>query len=207
MFLFLHKKEYGRGDESPVLEHISRELKQRMRKTRTRGANPEFMDTRDDDEVFIAEAILKRDMDRYLVKCVGYEAEWMESTTIPSFLLEHFKTTGSTRIPLPHIMSTSTTGNIVYNTLTWKHNPDLPLWRPNDPSMFPDYGPEESNDLDSGEGPPLTCNTKKDKDSRFHRHTAGIFIGKGKITDMRKLKILELIVKRVCFNKPSNLLF
>ena len=47
-----------------MLEHISRELKQRMRKTRTRGANPEFMDLRDDDEVFIAEAILKRDMDR-----------------------------------------------------------------------------------------------------------------------------------------------
>ena len=73
--------------------------------------------------------------------------------------------------------------------------------------MFPDYVPEESNDLDSGEGPPLTCNTKKDKDSRFHRHMAEIFIVKGKITDIRKLKIIELIVKNVCFNKPSNLLF
>ena len=150
-----------------------------MRKVRTRSAKNAgvaFPDEREDDEVFIAEAILKRKNTKYLVKCVGYEAEWMESEIVPSFLLEHFLNTGRTTIPLPQILSSSTTGNIVYNTLTWKPNPDLPSWTPYMDTLFPGHVSEEEDvDLDEG---PLRCNTKKDKDSRFHRHTAGIFIGR-----------------------------
>ena len=185
LFIFIdflgNNTKYIRHDDSPVLENISMELKQKMRKSKTRGAKSvltEFLDEREDDELFIAEGILKRDKNKYLVKCVGYEPEWMDSKLIPSFLLEHFQSTGSKQIPHPHIMSSNRTGNIVYNALTWKPESDLPIWNPEEPSLFSGHELEEEPAIEEthDEGP-LKCNTKKDKDSRFHRHTAGIFIG------------------------------
>ena len=107
---------------------------------------------------------------------MGYEAEWLDSNLIPSFLLEHFQSTGSTSIPYPSVMSSTSTGNITYKTLTWKPTDDLLPWVQDNSSTFPGFGPEESGYLNQEEVP-LTCNTKKDKDTRFHRHTAGIFIG------------------------------
>ena len=162
-----------------MLENIPKDLKQKMRKVRnrtTKNGGDEFADEREDDEVFIAEAILKRNKTKYLVKCVGYEAEWMEMDIIPAFLLEHFQKTGRTNIPLPRILSSSTTGNIVYNTLTWKSDCNLPTWTPETASLFPGHNTEESTTSEQIDGP-LRCNTRKDKDSRFHRHSAGIFIG------------------------------
>ena len=51
------------------MENIPLDIKQKMRKLRTRSAKIlEHVDKRDDDEVFIVEAILKRDMGKYLVK-------------------------------------------------------------------------------------------------------------------------------------------
>ena len=166
-----------------MLENISLELKQKMRKSKTRGSKREFtgfVDEREDDEIFIVEGIFKRDKDKYLVKCIGYEAEWMESKIIPSFLLEYFHSTGNTKIPQPHILSSIKTGNIVYNALTWKGELNLPVWNPKASGLFGDHDDEESraeNDDVEGLSGTLTCNTKKDKDTRFHRHTAGIFIG------------------------------
>ena len=137
-----------------------------------------FLDDREDDEIFIVEQLLKRNQNQYLVKCVGYEPEWMESVHIPSFLLELYQKTGKTKIPLPNIQSSSTngSGSIVFNTLTWKSDATLRPWAPEMTSLFPGHNSEQSS-TDETEGGPLTCNTKKDKDSRFHRHTAGIFIG------------------------------
>ena len=163
-----------RNDESPVMEKLSLDLKKKMRRLRsTRSTSLAFLDERDDDEVFIAEAILKREKDNYLVKCVGYEAEWMSIDVIPTFLLEHFHKTGNKKIPLPHILSSTSTGNVVYNTLTWTADNTLPMWTPYADTLFPGHSSVENDD----DGVALRCNTKKDKDTRFHRHTAGIFIG------------------------------
>ena len=159
-----------RNDESPVMEKMPFEVKQKLRKLRTRSA---FPDDREDDEVFIAEGILKRENDKYLVKFVGYEPEWMDMGTIPSFILEHFHKTGNTNIPRPHILSSSTTGNTVYNTLTWTMDLSLPRFIPSMDTLFLGHGTENPDQVDG----PLRCNTKKDKDSRFHRHTAGIMVG------------------------------
>ena len=141
----------------------------------------EFGDQREDDEVFIVEKVLRRNKNQHLVQCVGYEPEWMESIHIPSFLLEHFHKTGKCDIPVPQIQSSSTTGNIVYQTLTWTPNDSLPTWTPppsaHTQSLFPGHSSDQADHTDHGNEGPLTCNTKKDKDSRFHRHTAGIFIG------------------------------
>ena len=61
--------ETFRDDYSPILENIPIDIKQKMRKLRTRSAKIlEHVDKRDDDEVFIVEAILKRNMGKYLVK-------------------------------------------------------------------------------------------------------------------------------------------
>ena len=158
---FIHRKE-----ESPVLDKIPKDIKVNMHRLKTRSGM--FSDDRENDEVFIVEAILKREHEKYLVKCIGYEPEWMPMNVIPTFILEHFHNNGKTKLPQPHILSTTSTGNIVYNTLTWTGDPTLPTWTP---EMFADY--EDIEDQDAQ----LRCNTKKDKDSRFHRHTAGIFIG------------------------------
>ena len=115
-----------RNDESPVMEKMPFEMKQKLRKLRTRSA---FPDDREDDEVFIAEGILKRENDKYLVKCVGYEPEWMDMGIIPSFLLEHFHKIGNTY-----------TGNIVYNTLTWTTGLSLPRFTPCMDTLFPGHG-------------------------------------------------------------------
>ena len=61
--------ETFRDDYSPILENIPIDIKQKMRKLRTRSAKIlEHVDKRDDDEVFIVEAILKRNMGKYFVK-------------------------------------------------------------------------------------------------------------------------------------------
>ena len=109
-----------------------------MRNLRTRSARSfDFLDTRDDDEVFIVEAILKRDKSNYLVKFLSYEPEWIESNLIPSLLLEHFITTGQSRIPYPNKISSISTGNIVYKALTWKTESNLPTWTQDNDAEFP----------------------------------------------------------------------
>ena len=165
-----------RDDDSPVLEYVPNNIKQKLRASRVVKDGEEFADEREDDEVFIVEKIIKRNKSDYLVQCVGYEPEWIASEFIPSFILENFHKSGKTDIPLPRIQSSSTTGSIVYNTLTWKSDPSLLLWTPADQTqrMFPGHSADQRSEHEGG---PLTCNTRKDKDSRFHRHTAGIFIG------------------------------
>ena len=151
-----------REDDSPVLEYLPNDIKQKMRvkRTRSKAANPNaFRDDRDDDEIFIVEKVLKRKKDQLLIQCVGYEPEWMESSHIPSFILEHFHATGKPDIPSPYIHSSNKTGSIMFQSLSWKSDGSLPTWMPETSEWFQSDDPDpEQNDIGS-----LRCNTRKDK--------------------------------------------
>ena len=152
-----------RNDDSPVLEFVPNTLKQKMRVKRTRSkVATENDDEREDDEVFIVEKILKRKQDQYLIQCVGYEPEWMEAAHIPSFLLEHFHATGKSDIPLPYINSSSTTGSITFQSLSWKSDGSLTRWSPTSEALFPCEDLDQAASVDQAEGY-LKCNTRKDK--------------------------------------------
>ena len=161
----LHK-----NDDSPVLNHVPGSIKSSMRqkRTRTQKAVSDFDDTREDDELFIVEKILKNDGENYLVQCMGYDPTWMPWKLIPSFLLENFHR-GIINVPLPRVKSLTSKGNTQLVSLSWNAADEYPVW---------DFESEDDDPSDTeDEVQQLSCNTRKDKDLRFHRHTCGIFIG------------------------------
>ena len=167
---------FSRDDNSPILEYLPLEVKQKMRKKRTKKLKGAMLeDDREDDEVFIVEKLMKRRKNECLVQCAGYEPEWIDCSLVPSFLLENFHSSGQEDIPLPRVVSTSQSGGIVYKSLTWREDLSLPTLDHQTLSLFRDNkeGQIEKDTIER----PLNCNTRKDKDSRFHRHTCGIFIG------------------------------
>ena len=87
---------------------------------------------------------------------------------ISSFLLKNFHRR-IINVPLPHVKSFTSKGNTQLVSLSWNAADEYPVW---------DFESEvdETTDTDD-EVQQLSCNTRKDKDSRFHRHTCGIFIG------------------------------
>ena len=169
---------FSRDDNSPILDYLPSEVKQKMRKKRTRASKLKgamLVDDREDDEVFIVEKLMNRRKNEVLVQCAGYEPEWMDCSLVPSFLLENFHSSGQEDIPLPRVVSSSQKGGIVYKSLIWREDLSLPTLDHQNAALF--HNVQEGQTERYTTEKPLSCNTRKDKDSRFHRHTCGIFIG------------------------------
>ena len=80
-----------------------------------------------------------------------------KSSIIPPFIVLHFDSTGSKKLPLPCIKSTIKIGNTVQHMLVYEDNPSLNQWVP------------LSNYADLGDTVSLSCKTEKDRDKRTHR--------------------------------------
>ena len=190
--------------ETPVLlaEKITKETRQKLLdfKAKNQTSNLKLPQ----DSVFTVETVLNARKNNnhieYLVKFAGYpdhEACWEPSKNLPSFIVEHFKDTAKLGSPLPtptiKLTRKVDENSEVYHHLEWKttRHSGKELELENGETLF---------DLDSdklaADEIKSTCNTRKLKDKRDRRHSAGIIIHAkpcGKIPHVDELFISESI--------------
>ena len=171
-------------EETPVLlaEKITKRTRENLWQYRAKNQTSNLR--LPNDSVFTVETVFNvrktKDVIEYLVKFAGYsdlESCWEPAKNLPNFIVDHYKEKSNLGLPLPSpsIKLTRKVGqdSEVYHHLEWKisEHPRKELELENGETLF---------DLDadklSEEELVSTCNTRKVKDKRDRRHTAGILI-------------------------------
>ena len=136
------------------------------------------------DSIFTVESVLNarknKNKNEFLVKFAGFpfqEACWEPVTSLPTFIVEHYsvKTNLGTPPPTPTVKKTvkNGSGTEIFQHLEWKTSGlDSEALKLRDgESLFDiDQDKLEQDEILS------TCNTRKVRDKRDRRHTAGILI-------------------------------
>jgi hypothetical protein len=191
--------------ETPVLlaEKVTSETRNRLWNSHTKSQTTNR--NLPNDSVFTVETVLnarkKKNNLEYLVKFAGFpfpDACWEPIGNLPSFIVEHYKDVSKhgTPLPKPSVKYTVQVGNgtEVYHHLEWKasHNVgDKELSLKDGETLF-----DLDQDKLSEEELRSTCNTRKVKDKRDRRHTAGILISAtpcGRIPHIDELFVCESI--------------
>ena len=97
---------------------------------------------------------------------------WEPASIVPMFIINLFEKNGDSQVPKPKVKETKSMINGVEHVfLTWEDNDNLPEVQ--DTYVLPE---EEYDQLDAQRGEEDKCNTRKNKNGIFYRHSAGIFI-------------------------------
>ena len=170
--------------ETPVLlaEKVTKETRQALLdfKAKNQTSNLKLPQ----DSVFTVETVLNarnnKNSIEYLVKFAGYPSNaacWEPCKNLPTFIVEYFKDKSkhSSPLPTPSIKKTKKVNNNseVYHHLEWKttEHTGKQLELENGETLFDlDVDKLAADEIKS------TCNTRKLKDKRDRRHSAGIII-------------------------------
>ena len=164
--------------ESPVLlaESVSSETRKKLKQYRAKSSSTPGNVKIYDDNIYCIEKILKRSGTNFLVKFSGFpesEACWEPKVNLPTFIVKHYDNKDNIGGPLPNptITPLNQAGKDAYFQIDWTSGTGEKLRLEDNESLF---------DLDadklSDEVLKSTCNTRKNKDKRDRRHTAGILI-------------------------------
>ena len=171
-------------EESPVLlaENITATTRNKL--WDLRSAKQQYNRNLPKDSVFIVETVMnarrnKNDLE-YLVKFAGYpleEACWEPVKNLPTFIVSHYQDKHNHGLPLPKPTVKRTVKiddkTEVYHHLEWKStNVDGDVLELKEGETLIDLDQDKLTE----EELLSSCNTRKVKDKRDRRHTAGIFI-------------------------------
>ena len=192
--------------ETPVLlgEKITKETRMKLLSFKAKNQTSNLKLPK--DSVFTVESVLNarkinNDIE-YFVKfagCPANEACWEPTKNLPTFIVEYYKDKykHGSPLPLPSIKHTRRVDKTseVYHHLEWKTSeaPGKELELENGETLF-----DLDEDKLAADEVRSTCNTRKVKDKRDRRHTAGIIIHAkpcGKIPHVDELFICESITQ------------
>ena len=166
--------------ESPVLlaEHLSASTRHKLREWRMKEQSASVSLPK--DTVYIVQSVLDtrkyKNTKEMLVKFAGFPEEascWEPAQNLPSFLLEFYKTKNNLKKPLPGpiVKRTKQVGsNEIFLDLEWSSKNSS-----KDTFASEDLFSLNADEL-CAEAMKSTCNTRKVRDKRDRRHTAGILI-------------------------------
>ena len=168
--------------ETPVLlaEKITQKTRTTLQEFKTKGQSSHSK--LPNDSVYTVETVLNaRKVNgelEFLVKFAGFsknQACWEPAKNLPSFIVNFFqeKANFDTPLPTPTIAKTVKLNNNteIYHYLEWKPVVGEKLELKNGESLF-----DINEDVLSEEELKSSCNTRKVRDKRDRRHTAGILI-------------------------------
>ena len=164
--------------ESPVLlaGKVSRQTYDKLKQYREKTTSSHIRKQTVGDSVFIVERVLDRKGNQYLVMFSRFpeaEACWEPKSNLPAFIVDHYKEKGNLGAPLllPTIKRNQDRMHDLYFNIDWTRQSGDKLSLLSGQNLY---------DLDadrlSEEVVKSTCNTRKNKNKRDRRHTAGILI-------------------------------